>query len=276
MKSMFKKIGIIGFGNMGFAIAERIKAKYAVFVFDKDKGKTRNLKNISVIESSAKLVANSEVIILSVKPQDFNSLLNEIKNSVKDKLLISIAAGITTGYIEKAVGEAKVIRVMPNIGAKIGEAESSLCKGRFAALSDLESAQKLFNEIGKTWIMPEDMIDAVTAISGSGPAYIFYDMEINNIDPANISSDKQEEYVRLLKEAAETVGFDTNTAMTLATATTASSIHLASIGIAPAELKRQVTSKGGTTEAALNVLTQGGSWADAALAAKKRARELSK
>lgn len=274
---MSKTIGIIGFGNMGSAIAERIKTHYQVIVFDKDKNKTKNLSGIEVASDSIDLLKKVDTVILAVKPQDFDELLKEIKNYTKDKLIISIAAGISTDYIEKRLGKVRVIRVMPNIGVKIGEAESSLCKGRSANVEDLDFTKELFSYLGKTWIMEEEMIDAATAISGSGPAYIYYDMEINKIDPFNVPKEIEEEYVKRLKKAAEKVGFDSQTAFDLAVSTTASSLHLTTISArSPAELRKLVTSKGGTTEEALEVLARGGSWEEAAVAAKRRAQELSK
>lgn len=274
---MDRTIGIIGFGNMGSAIAEQLKSKCEIWTFDKDVNKTKDLKGINVAESNKDLINRVNTVILAVKPQYFENLLSEIKDNIKDKLVISIAAGITTGYIEKFLGQIKAIRVMPNIGAKIGQAESSLCKGRHANNNDLNFAKDLFNYIGKTWIMEERMIDAATAISGSGPAYIYYDMEIKKIDPLNVPENIKQEYIKRLEKAAESVGFDSQTAMALAVSTTGTSIQLTAVtGIPPAELRRQVTSKGGTTEAALEILTAGGSWEQAAEAAKKRAQELSK
>lgn len=273
---MKKAFGIIGFGNMGSAIGERIKSRYQVFVFDKDQSKTSGLSGILVAESSVDLVNKVDILLLAIKPQDFGLLLNEIKGGINHKLIISIAAGIATGYIEKIVGEVRVVRVMPNIAAKIGEAESVLCKGKFANDSDLGSVKELFNCVGKTWVMEERMIDAATAISGSGPAYIYYDMEINKIDPANVPQNIKQEYIARLSKAAEKVGFNSEIALGLASATCASTISLAVVtAVSPAELRRQVTSKGGTTEAALKVLAAGGSWEEAAEAAKRRAGELS-
>ena len=302
---MNKTIGIIGFGNMGSAIAERIKSAYKVIVFDKDKQKTKplvekssssgchgtvpaNAKNLllegncpdQIITASkdiADLLKQSDVIILAVKPQDFDIILNEMKDCIKNKLIISIAAGITTSYMEKYLGKVRVIRAMPNIAAKIGEAETSLCRGRYTLGKDLDFAKELFDLIGKTWILKEEMIDAATAISGSGPAYIYYDMETNKYDPKNLPALIEQCYIERLEKAAEKVGFDAETALELAQSTTASSISLsAATGISPADLRKLVTSKGGTTEAALEVIINGGSWEEAALAAKKRAEELSK
>jgi len=272
-----QKIGIIGYGNMGSAIAERIKKHYEVLVFEKDAAKTRDILDIKVANSLTELAASVDTLIIAVKPQDFDEVLTELTNSVPGKLVISIAAGITTSYIEKKLKEARVVRVMPNIGAKIGEAETSVCKGKSAGSGDLDFALDLFAHIGKTWSMDEGMIDAATAISGSGPAYIFYEIERSGIDPRNIPEEVQENNMRRLVKAAERVGFDARTAHDLAVNTSVTSTHLMQkTGLSPAELRQQVTSKGGTTEAALKVLEAGGSWEEAAEAAKKRAQELSK
>lgn len=272
-----KKIGIIGCGNMGAAIAERIKLKYQVAVFDKDKDKTILLSGVNVAVDSVDLVKKVDTLILAVKPQDFDAVLGEMKDFSKDKLIISIAAGITTEHIEKIIGEIKVVRVMPNICVKIGEAETILCKGRFAEKKDLDFAKKLFDCLGKTWLMKEEMLDAATAIAGSGPAYIYYDMEIHKYDSRNFPDPVRQDYIKRLTEAAQRVGFDSQNALELAQNTTSSSLRLfAFSGRSPAELRKQVTSPGGTTEAAIKILMQGGSWAEAALAAKMRAEELSK
>lgn len=274
-KFLRKKIGIIGFGNMGQAIAERLKARYAVYVFDKAKDKIAVLKNITVANNPVDLVKQSEVIILAVKPQDFDTLLNEIKIFIQNKLVISIAAGITTGYIEKILGGARLVRVMPNIAVKIAEAETSLCKGKYAKEKDLDFAKVLFGLLGKTWVVKEEKIDAVTAISGSGPAYILYDMEINKLDPLNIPIKFEKLWINSLNEAAIKVGIDSKIALELAVSTTASTIHLAKqTGNSPAQLRKMITSPGGTTEAAIKFITIGGSWSEAAVAAKKRAEEL--
>jgi len=262
---------------MGSAIAEGIKAKYRVFAFDKDTSKTQGLKGLMVSGSMTGAVEQSDAVILAVKPQDFDEVLLEIKYYVSEKLVISIAAGITTGYIEKVLGEVRIIRVMPNICAKIGEAESSLAKGRCATAEDLDFSLALFNTIGKAWVMQEEMINAATAIAGSGPAYIYYDMEKNNLKADGLPEPLKQSYIERLTEAAKRVGFDGQTASELASMTTGSSIRLSALkGLAPAELRKQVTSKGGTTEAAIKVLESGGSWADAAEAALARAKELSK
>lgn len=262
---------------MGSAIAERIKSQYEVFVFDKDKDKTKKLPEIKCAESIADLIEKVDAVVLAVKPQDFDGLLSEVKGLIKDKLVITIAAGITTGYIEKYLGSARVIRVMSNLGVKIGKAESGLCKGSSPSDKDLDFVKELFNYAGKTWVVKEEMIDVITAISGSGLAYIYYDMEMRKINPSDISEDLKQEYITRLTKAAQKLGLDSITAVNLATATTDTALQLTLVtAISPLELRKKITSKGGTTAAAVKVLAGDGSWEDAAIAAKRRAEELSK
>ncbi|MDD5409765.1 MAG: NAD(P)-binding domain-containing protein, partial [Candidatus Omnitrophica bacterium] len=120
MSAIKKKLGIVGFGNMGSSIALGARSLFEVTVFDKDKQKLLNnsggLKTEVLI---ADLISNSDVVILAVKPQDFDIVLGEISPFIRGKLVISIAAGITTAYIEKVLNGARVIRVMPNIAVKI-------------------------------------------------------------------------------------------------------------------------------------------------------------
>ena len=138
---MNKNIGIIGFGNMGSSLAERIKSEYRVYVFDKDNNKTKNLSRIETTRDISGLVKCSDVVILAVKPQDFAGVLAEIKDWIGTKLVISIAAGITTNHIEKALGRgARVIRVMPNMPAKIAQGISCLSRSGLASKKDLDSS----------------------------------------------------------------------------------------------------------------------------------------
>lgn len=270
-----KKIAIIGYGNMGSAIAERIKTKYSVVVFDKDINKTKNLSNTEVASDVVDLVKRTEVIILAVKPQDFDAVLDEIKNYTKDKLIISIGAGISTGYIEKILGEVKVIRAMPNIGTIVGQSTSYICKGKFAKEKDLRLSVNLFNSIGISFIFSEDLMNAATAVGGSGPGFWGY---LFDRQPVN----KWEEYktnyfIPELTSAAISVGFDEKTARLTAHSVTTASISAAeALHLKPAELTKKVASKAGTTEAGLEVLEKGGSLTDAVRVAMRRAEELSK
>lgn len=279
MIDMRKKIGVIGCGNMGSAIAQNLASQtneFSVSVFDKDKSKLVKHAGINFAQDIKDLFSKSDIIILAVKPQDFDHLLREIRNLAVNKLIISIAAGISTKHIEKAVSGARVIRVMPNIGAKISESVTCLCKGAFSTDEDLELARELFSFLGSVRSIDENMMDAATAISGSGPAYVFYFLENSELDPENISEHARRDMMRRLEKAAEELGFSNEDAAFLAANTVNSSVNLIrKTKISAQELRKQVTSKGGTTEAALAVLSKGGSWDEAAQAAWARSKELS-
>ena len=273
---MKKNIGIIGFGNMGSAIAERIKTKYNVVVFDLDRAKTKNVSEIRVVKNSIDLVRNVEIVILAVKPQDFDSVLNEIKDYTKSKLIISIAAGITTKCIEDRLREASVIRVMPNLPARVGKGMICLYKGKSATDKDLNFSEGLFSNLGETLILnDENMINAATAVSGSGPGFL-YDA-VTNKSIEEIKKYANDFFIPSLAGAAEKIGFTPEQAMRLAKVTSSGSvIFLEQTNLSPSDAKNLVVSKKGTTEAGLEVLHKGGSLEEAVRAALKRAEELSK
>lgn len=270
-----KKVGIIGCGNMGRAIAERIRSKFSVYVFDKDKNKIQDFSGVVLADCTKDLVNKTEIIILAVKPQDFYPVLNGIKDNVKDKLIVSIAAGITTDYIENVLGMVSVIRVMPNIGAIVGESISYICKGSFAREVDLRLSKKLFNCIGHTFVFPEEMMNAATAVGGSGPGFWGY---LFDKQPAkDWSKYKSNYFIPELTSAAISVGFNKKEAKSTAgLVARASLVTATALEITPIKLTEKVASEGGTTEAGLEELKKGGSLTDAVKAAIKRAEELSK
>ncbi|MFA5095836.1 MAG: pyrroline-5-carboxylate reductase [Candidatus Omnitrophota bacterium] len=275
-----KGIGIVGYGNMGAAIAQNLalqKEEFTLYIFDKDKSKLLNHPGVNIARDLKDLLEKCQILLLAVKPQDLDHLLKEMKRHSVDKLFISIAAGISTGHIENILGQARVIRVMPNIGAKIAESVSCLCKGVFATDEDLDLAQELFYFLGTTRVIDESMMNAATAISGSGPAYIFHFLENSALDPEEIPEHARHDMMRRLEKAGQELGFADEDAAFLAANTVNSSISLLhKTKFPPEELRKQVTSRGGTTEAALEILGKGGSWEDAARAALKRAEELAK
>lgn len=274
MFNFFKKrIGIIGFGNMGQAITERIKSRYEVFVFEKDTQKTKGLAGITATSSILQLLKQSQSIILAVKPQDFAQVIMELKGSVQDKLIISIAAGITTGYIERSLGHARVVRVMPNLAVKVGKSTTSICKGAFAADSDIKFVLRLFKYLGRVFILPEDMMDAATAIAGSGPGFWCY--LVQNMPKSEWENYSLKDFIPKLSLAAENAGFNKKEAGLFAASTTAGTLAIVErLGITPEELKVKITSKGGTTQAGLQVLESGGSLDEAITSACRRAAEL--
>jgi len=265
-------IGIIGFGNMGRAIAERIKDKYAVCVFDQDKNKTASLTNIAIADNVVELVKKSRVIILAVKPQDFESLLTEIKSLVQGKLIISIAAGISTKYIKSQLDQGvRVIRVMPNMPAQIGQGLTVLFKDKNLAEADLDMAWRLLSCVGSILsVQDEQLMNAATAVSGSGPAFFcYYIKEKTNAEK------KRDEFIKELTEAAVHLGFDKQEAKVLSEKTVSGIIAmLTEKNLSCEDIIKMVTSKGGTTQAGLEVLQRGGCVDEAVKSALKRADEL--
>jgi pyrroline-5-carboxylate reductase len=274
---MNKTIGIIGFGNMGSAIAEGIKKDYPVIVFDKDKSKTAKISGIGVARNIVDTVKAADVIILAVKPQDFDMVLNEIKSSVLDKLIISIAAGITTDYIARCLGRSRnIIRAMPNLLAMIGKGATFLYSLNTAS-EDIDLAKELFGQLGKIWIIEENIMPWATAISGTGPALSCYVIEMEGINYRNMPAEEKQRLISDLKEAARKVGFNIERVDALAEDIINGVIDLLNQkNLTPSQLRERITSKKGTTEAALTVLHQGGTLEDALRAAAKRAQELSR
>lgn len=272
-------IGIIGAGNMGEAIlAQAIKHRNKdkrlrpnnFIIVEKDRLKADFVKRVYKVKNALdveELVFRSDVIIVAVKPQDIGGVLEEMQYALKARkkkrvLIISIAAGISTSYIEgKISGGGRVVRAMPNMPASIGEGITALCGGSCVNAADLSIAKEIFALLGATVVIKkEGLINAVTAVSGSGPAYLFY-----------IAS--------AILGAAEGLGLDKETANTLVYHTFIGSMDLLSGHKFDAEtLISKVASKGGTTEAALNVFQEkhlGDIISGAIRAAYLRAKDLS-
>ena len=224
------------------------------------------------------LAGKVDVVILAVKPQDFDVVLRQIKDYMRGKLVISIAAGITTAYIKKILGAVRVVRAMPNIFIKIGKGMICLCRGENATQRDINFTRSLFRNLGATKILNENMMDAVTAVSGSGPGFCYDIIESRKINLENeIKAFIYKEFIPLLTEAAESVGFTHKEGKYLAMHTGPSCLaFLEETGQMPAEAKKQITSKKGTTEAGLEALHRRGSLIDAVKAALIRAKELSR
>ncbi|HOD12513.1 MAG TPA: pyrroline-5-carboxylate reductase [Candidatus Omnitrophota bacterium] len=260
-----KNIGIIGGGNMGEAILASCRKHLHVCVSEKSVERQRYLIKKYRIKSDRieGLAQRCSVIILAVKPQDFDETLASLKPFVtKRHLIISVAAGITTNYIEKKLGgRVRVIRTMPNLPAVVQRAVTALARGRFAQAGDLKIAGEIFDRLGKTLIVKEELIDMVTATSGSGPGYVFFLME-------------------QMIEAAKKVGLSEQVAAHLVIETFAGSVHLLkSVYESPATLRAKVTSKGGTTHAAVEVFKKhkvGKIFVKALQAAVRRAKQLSR
>src|SRR3990167_7588680 len=204
-------ISIIGAGNMGAAILAGSHRKFNVCVCEQDRKKVSALKKKYKFKTSGleQAIKQSKIIILAVKPQNFDELLEQASRCVtSDQLVVSIAAGITTQYIEKRLGKkVRVVRTMPNLPAQVGEGMTGICKGKNSSTSDLNKVSKIFNQIGKTVIIAEKEIDAITALSGSGPAYLFL-------------------VVECLERAAKKLGLDAKLSGTLVRQTLTGSLKL--------------------------------------------------
>ncbi|MEI8350508.1 MAG: pyrroline-5-carboxylate reductase [Candidatus Omnitrophota bacterium] len=274
MKKKAIHIGIIGLGNMGSAIAARLASLYTIYAFDKDTQKTARVTGIVLAANIQELLTYSRVVFLAVKPQDFETVLPQLKGFIADKLVVSIAAGITTDYIEQALGQVRVVRAMPNIALKIGKSFTCICKGRFAQAQDLHFAQKIFASLGETLVLNEKMMDAATAVVGSGPGFFYYLTQ-------GMSQPERREYTKdvfipQFCRAAQHVGFGATQAKLAVKAIVKGSLSLlkASGESAPV-LCCRVTSKGGTTEAGLKFFSADrNAFIPAVCAAVKRAEEL--
>lgn len=266
-----KKIGIIGCGNMGEAILNRLSdvleksVSIMVSEFDAKRRDYIQSKYKVIVEvDNNEVVKFADVIILAVKPKDIEAILKTevCCGASKEKLLISIAAGITTEYIEGIVGkDVPVIRAMPNMAASIGESVSSISAGCNVKPEHVELAKEIFLAIGDVVEVDEKLVDAVTAISGSGPAYFFYLAEA--LTEAGCAEGLKEDVVKRL---------------VLKTALGSAKL-LESLKEDPAILRSRVASKGGTTEAAIKIFELyklKNIIKDAVKAARSRSKELQK
>lgn len=216
---------------------------------------------IGTTTANRDVAASCSVVVLSVKPQILDNVLREISDALAaDALVISIAAGIDIATIEQAVADGvRVVRAMPNTPALVGAGATAIAAGTHAATSDLATARALFDAVGITVELSENQLDAVTGLSGSGPAYIFLILEA-------------------LADAGVKVGLARRNAQRLAAQTVMGSAKLLlDTDEHPGKLKDMVTSPGGTAIAGLHTLEQGGlrtTLINAVETATKRAREL--
>ena len=210
-----------------------------------------------------RIVNSSDTLILAVKPQTMPDLLSEIRAALKpEHLLVSIAAGITIGQIANAVGtDKRIIRVMPNTPCLVGASASAYAGSASATPDDRQHVERLLSSVGRAFAVPEKLLDAVTGLSGSGPAFVAVMIEA-------------------LSDGGVRMGLPRDLATQLAAQTLLGSAKmLLECGLHPGQLKDMVTSPGGTTIAGLHALEQGGLRAalmDAVEAATLRAIELGK
>ncbi len=268
-KSIKGNLGFIGGGQMAAAL---IKGLIAKGVFSRDQilasdpsGKRRDYLEenfgIKTFSGNKEVIANSDYILLAVKPQVMSIVLEDISPAIKkEHLIISIAAGIGTKVLENGLPEgSRVVRVMPNTPALVQAGAAALCGGTCASEDDIALVKGILEAVGTAVVVPEGLMDAVTGLSGSGPAYVFT-------------------FIEGLIDAGVREGLPRPVAQELAVQTVlGSAILLKESGKHPAELTSMVTSPGGTTIAGLYGLEKGGLRAaimDGVRLATERSKEL--
>lgn len=242
------KIGFIGTGNMGSAIIEGIVKNHLsdkVAAFDKNEKALADLaKRLGIVplKDEKSVAENCDILFLAVKPNVVYDVIAKIKSVVSENIVIvSIVAGQSIEKLENAFGKSiKLVRVMPNTPALVGESMAALCKNATADEGDIEAVAKIFNCLGKAEIVSEYMMDAVTAVSGSSPAYVFMMIEA-------------------MADAAVMGGIPRQKAYTFAAqAVLGSAKMVLETGMHPGELKDMVCSPAGTTIEAVKVLEECG------------------
>jgi pyrroline-5-carboxylate reductase len=266
-----KSIAFLGAGNMAEALLKgllraHVAAPEEIICADRRTERGPELTHkygVRFTNDNLAATRESAIVVLSVKPQAMNKLLQEIKPALdQSKLVISIAAGVPIAAIERQVGHGvRIIRTMPNMPALVGAGATALSPGEHATEADLAQARALFEAVGMAVVVDEPLLDAVTGLSGSGPAYIFLIIEA-------------------LADGGVKAGLARDQAQELAAQTVLGSAKLLiETGEHPGRLKDQVTSPGGTAIAGLHTLEAGGlrtTLMDAVESATQRSRELGK
>ena len=262
------QVGFLGGGNMAKAIIKGLissgVAHEDITVAEIDanarkaltKMRVENSKNVDILEGA-------DVVVLAVKPQDLKQALNHVFFKNKNPLIISIAAGIRVETLRRWIGShARIARVMPNLPALIGAGVSGVYAGSEVFRSDRLITDKIMGAVGECyWVEEESLLDTVTALSGSGPAYVFY-------------------FIEKLESIGVELGLDKKVSHDLTVNTFLGALKLVlESDDTPALLREKVTSKGGTTESALSVFAQENVakiFKKALVAAKDRAKEMGK
>lgn len=263
-----KKIGFIGGGNMAEAIITGLlngKVPADAIMVAEPLPLRRDFLSSEygtiVSDDNLDVARRADIIILAIKPQMAASVLTGLEPVISsNKLAISIMAGVSTGFIEDSLTNGvRVVRAMPNTPALIQAAATAICPGRKASSSDLDTARAIFERVGTVVTVPEKLMDAVTGLSGSGPAYVYT-------------------FIEALSDAGVNNGLPRDVASELAVQTVIGAARMVvETGEHPALLREKVTSPGGTTIAAVHALESGcfrGTIMDAVHAACRRSKEL--
>ena len=266
---MEKTLGFIGGGNMAAALVKgllhsKVVPPHEIIVSDVKEERLQMLHEkhgVRTTTDNHELVRDADVVVLSVKPQVIDKVLGAIGNEVRpDQLVISVAAGVPVAAMEARLPDgARVVRTMPNTPATVDAGATAIAPGTHATEEDLAIADELFAAVGRVVTLDESLLDAVTGLSGSGPAYVMLMIEA-------------------LADGGVKVGLHRDTALLLAAQTVYGSAKLLlETGEHPGRLKDMVTSPGGTAIAGLHTLESGGlrrTLIDAVEAATTRAAAL--
>ncbi|MCK9506737.1 MAG: pyrroline-5-carboxylate reductase [Porticoccaceae bacterium] len=236
----------IGAGKMASALAAGLQKKnifphdnlWACDISAAAREQFTKSSGLPCVEDPSALIGKADVLILAVKPQVAQAVVSALPPRKNDALIISICAGVSILKLRQWFASGRIVRVMPNTPLMVGMGASCYALGTESDEAAAALSDKIFSALGKAWRVSEELLDAVTAISGSGPAYMF-------------------EFIEALRVAGEKLGLPQELALDLAVQTMAGSAEMMRQKIAsPEELRKAVTSPGGTTAAALQVLEQ--------------------
>jgi pyrroline-5-carboxylate reductase len=258
------RIGFIGGGNMAEAIINGITSHGMKDITVSEPAEERREYlgrnfGVNAIESNRELASSCNIIILAVKPQNIDTVVNEICEAITEKkTVVSIAAGITLQYLTSKLKTKKLVRVMPNTPALVQEGMTVMAMCECFTDRDITIVREIFMSVGKVIVLPEKFMNAVTALSGSGPAFIAF-------------------FVEAMAEGGIRMGLKNDDALTLAVQTMIGTSKLLGAGMSPSKVREMVTSPGGTTAAGLKAFDEKGfkdTVITAVAAAKNRAEEL--
>ncbi|SHM19525.1 pyrroline-5-carboxylate reductase [Caldanaerovirga acetigignens] len=245
------KVGFFGAGSMAEALLKGLLGAGVfraedIIVINKQNDQRleyiRKTYDVKVTRDYSEIAGECSILMLLVKPKDVGEVMERIKSHLNERhLIISVAAGITTSFIESFYSkELKVIRAMPNISCQVKESATAIAAGRYAGGRDLKKASEIFSSVGKVYFVDEKWLDAVTALSGSGPAYVYLMMEA-------------------LTEAGVRAGLPEKVSYELAVQTVFGAAKMVvETGEEPLTLRKKVTSPGGTTMAGIETLEKMG------------------
>jgi pyrroline-5-carboxylate reductase len=269
MSDEFPRLGFLGAGKMAAALVRGVLAAglttpdriYVSSAREESRRGLARTTNVQAVDSNCEVVGKSEVVVLAVKPQVAATVLREIAPAVQERhLLISVVAGLRLATMQAILGpRVRLVRAMPNTPCLVGASATAYCSGSTARPEDCALVERIFQAVGECLAVPEEWLDAVTGLSGSGPAYVAVVIEA-------------------LTDGGVRAGLPREVAYRLTLQTVLGTVRLLrECQLHPAQLKDQVASPGGTTIAGLHRLEEGGLRAaliNAVVAATERARQL--